>query len=115
MSWNIAKDDQTDTLCVTDWGQTLSFYNVTGKLLGKERQIGFSPLRARYFPKGEYILLCGTHRQCNLYTKEGIKLGMVGDQQNSWIWCCDVDPTGNFVVNVLQKKLLKKYGFSTLF
>lgn len=99
ISWNVPKDDQTDILCVTDWNQSLVFYSAAGKLLGKERNIGFDALRVRYFPKGEYILISGTNRICSLYTKEGIRLGLVGEQQNGWVWCCDVDPTGNFIVS----------------
>lgn len=85
------------TLCVTDWNQTLSFYNITGKLLGKERNIGFDALKVRYFPKN-YILICGTNKKCTMYTKEGIRLGIVGEERSSWVWCSDIDPNGKFVV-----------------
>lgn len=36
-----------------------------------------------------------------MYTKEGIKLGNVGEEGSSWVWCCDVDPTGKFVVRII--------------
>lgn len=98
ISWNPCKDDPNDVLCVTDWNNGLSFYTLGGKLIGKERQIGFDALRVRYFPKGEYILICGTNKGCNLYTRDGIKLGMICEQQNSWVWCCAPHPNGNFVV-----------------
>ncbi|KAJ8959436.1 hypothetical protein NQ318_022128 [Aromia moschata] len=97
ISWSTNKDDQTDTLCVTDWSKTLSFYTLGGKLVGKERNIGYEALRVRYFPHGEYILIGGLNKACVMYTKEGIKLGMIGDQQSSWVWCCEAHPSGNFV------------------
>ncbi|ERL84617.1 hypothetical protein D910_02045, partial [Dendroctonus ponderosae] len=97
ISWSTFKGDQTDILCVTDWNKVLCFYTLGGKLVGKERSIGYNALRVRYFPKGDYILISGLNKCCKLYTREGIKLGMIGDQQNSWIWCCEADPTGNFV------------------
>lgn len=99
LSWNNSKDEPSETLCVTDWNQTLSFYNLAGQLLGKERNIGFNGIRVRYFPKSEFVLVCGTNKACSMFTREGIKLGMVGEQQNSWMWCCDIDPRGNFVVS----------------
>lgn len=110
LSWSTFKDDQTDTLCVTDWNKTLSFYTLGGKMVGKERNLGFEPLRVRYFSRGEYILIGGLNKACLMFTREGIRLGMVGDQQNSWIWCCEAHPTGNFIVcknneNIENKKL----------
>ncbi|XP_050311771.1 intraflagellar transport protein 122 homolog [Anthonomus grandis grandis] len=95
--WSTWKDDPGDTLCVTDWNKTLSFYTLGGKLVGKERGLGYNALRVRYFPKGDYILMGGLNKCCKLYTREGIKLGMIGEQQQSWVWCCEADPTGNYV------------------
>ncbi|XP_066148433.1 intraflagellar transport protein 122 homolog isoform X1 [Euwallacea fornicatus] len=97
IAWNTNKGDQSDTLCVTDWNKTLSFYTLGGKLVGKERSLGYNALRVRYFPQGDYILISGLNKCCKLYTREGIKLGMIGEPQNSWIWCCEADPTGSFV------------------
>lgn len=67
-------------------------------MVGKERIIGFDALRVKYFPKGEYILICGTNKACALYTKDGIRLSTVGDQQDSWVWCTAVHPNMNYVV-----------------
>ncbi|CAH1119744.1 unnamed protein product [Phaedon cochleariae] len=97
LNWNTNKEDQTDTLCVTDWGKTLSFYTLGGKMIGKERNIGYEALRVRYFPHGDFILTGGLNMACTMYTKDGIKLGVIGDIQNSWVWCCEAHPNGNFV------------------
>ncbi|KAG5888430.1 hypothetical protein JTB14_020205 [Gonioctena quinquepunctata] len=97
LSWSTNKEDQTDTLCVTDWSKTLAFYTLGGKLVGKERNLGYEALRVRYFPQGNFVLIGGLNRACTMYTKDGIKLGMIGDPQNAWVWCCEAHPNGNFV------------------
>ena len=37
--------------------------------------------------QGEYLMIGGSNKACLLYTKDGVKLGTVGEQ-NSWVWCC---------------------------
>lgn len=101
LSWNPNKDDSNDTLCVADWGKSLSFYTLGGKLVGKERNLGYEALRVRYFPHGNFLLIAGLNKACMMYTKEGILLGMIGDQQKAWIWCCEAHPSGNYVVRYL--------------
>lgn len=94
-------------MCVTDWNKTLSFYTLGGKLIGKERQIGFDALRVSYFTKGEYILISGTNKMCNMYTRDGIRLGCIGEQQNAWVWCCAPHPNGNYIVYILFTCMLQ--------
>jgi len=67
------------------------------KKIGKERQLGFDPCCVSYFSKGEYLLVAGANK--HLYTKEGVKLGVIGDQQ-SWVWCCEARPDSSFVVRI---------------
>ncbi|XP_022909973.2 intraflagellar transport protein 122 homolog [Onthophagus taurus] len=115
LSWSTLRDD-VDTLCVTDFNKTLSFYTLGGKLVGKERNIGFDALKVSYFPKGEYILISGTNKCCNMYTKDGIKLGVIADQQESWVWCTAVHPSSNFVAIGCQDGTLAYYqlNFNTV-
>jgi len=94
------REENYDILCVTDWGQSLSFYTMGGRLVGKERNIGFDPLCVSYFNKGEYLLIGGSNRLCTLMTRDGIKLGTVGDEQPSWVWCCSARPDSSFVVRL---------------
>ncbi|KDR19634.1 hypothetical protein L798_06155, partial [Zootermopsis nevadensis] len=110
------EDNYCDILCVTDWGQTLSFYTMGGKLVGKERNIGFDPLCVNYFNKGEYLLIGGSNRLCTLMTRDGIKLGSVGDEQPSWVWCCAARPDSSFVAVGCQDGTLAYYQliFSTV-
>jgi intraflagellar transport protein 122 len=94
------REENHDILCVTDWGQSLSFYTLGGKMVGKERNIGFDPLCVSYFNKGEYLLVGGSNRLCTLMTRDGIKLGTVGDEQASWVLCCSARPDSSFVVRL---------------
>lgn len=65
----------------------------------KERNLGFDPLCVSYMSKGEYILVSGSNKSCVLLTREGIRLGIVGDQQQSWVWCCAARPDFSYVVS----------------
>uniref|UniRef100_A0A674PJN6 Intraflagellar transport protein 122 homolog n=1 Tax=Takifugu rubripes TaxID=31033 RepID=A0A674PJN6_TAKRU len=97
IAWNPSKDEHNDILAVTDWGQKLSFYQLSGKQIGKDKFLTFDPCCISYFPKGEYIVLAGSDKQASLYTKDGVRLGTIGEQ-NSWVWTCHVKPDSNFVV-----------------
>ncbi|XP_069671472.1 intraflagellar transport protein 122 homolog [Periplaneta americana] len=116
IAWSPAKEENSDVLCITDWGQTLSFYTMGGKLIGKERNIGFDPLCVSYFNKGEYLLIGGSDRVCTLMTRDGIKLGIVGDEQPSWVWCCSARPDSSFVAVGCQDGTIAYYQliFSTV-
>uniref|UniRef100_A0AAY5E800 Intraflagellar transport protein 122 homolog n=1 Tax=Electrophorus electricus TaxID=8005 RepID=A0AAY5E800_ELEEL len=97
IAWNPSKDDHHDILAVADWGQRLSFYQLSGKQIGKERQLNFDPCCVSYFSKGEYIVMGGSDKQASLYTKDGVRLGTI-TEQNSWVWTCRVKPDSNYVV-----------------
>uniref|UniRef100_A0A668W102 Intraflagellar transport protein 122 homolog n=1 Tax=Oreochromis aureus TaxID=47969 RepID=A0A668W102_OREAU len=84
IAWNPSKDEHNDILAVADWGQKLSFYQLSGK-------------------------------QASLYTKDGVRLGTIGEQ-NSWVWTCRVKPDSNFVVLGCQDGTIACYQliFSTV-
>ncbi|XP_055948629.1 intraflagellar transport protein 122 homolog isoform X1 [Argiope bruennichi] len=114
--WSPIKDSSGDhVLAVVDWGQTLSFYNTTGKQVGRERGLGFDPLRVTYFSNGEYIIICGTNRKCSLYTKEGVFVGDICEQE-SWVWCCATKDDSTHVAIGTQDGIASYYevGFSTV-
>nr|CAD7429322.1 unnamed protein product [Timema monikensis] len=87
-----------------------------GKLVGKERNLGFDPLCATFFNKGEYLLLGGSNRLCTLMTKDGVKLGTVGDEQSSWVWSCAARPDSSYVAVGCQDGTIAYYQllFSTV-
>ena len=39
LSWNPGTDEAYDVLCVTDWGQNVSFYSLSGKLKATLRKV----------------------------------------------------------------------------
>ncbi|XP_008073019.1 intraflagellar transport protein 122 homolog isoform X3 [Carlito syrichta] len=113
--WNPSREEHHDILAVADWGQKLSFYHLSGKQIGKDRPLNFDPCCISYFTKGEYILLGGSDKQVSLFTKDGMRLGTVGEQ-TSWVWTCKVKPDSNYVVVGCQDGTISFYQliFSTV-
>ncbi|NWQ60244.1 IF122 protein, partial [Neopipo cinnamomea] len=115
VSFFFGRDERNDILAVADWGQKLSFYHLSGKQIGKDRELSFDPCCVSYFTKGEYLLLGGSDRQVSLFTKDGVRLGTLGEQ-NSWVWTCKVKPDSNYVVIGCQDGTISFYQliFSTV-
>ncbi|KFZ65971.1 Intraflagellar transport protein 122, partial [Podiceps cristatus] len=113
--WNPSRDERNDILAVADWGQKLSFYQLSGKQIGKDRMLNFDPCCLSYFTKGEYILLGGSDKQVSLFTKDGVRLGTIGEQ-SSWVWTCKVKPDSNYVAVGCQDGTISFYQliFSTV-
>ncbi|XP_058499501.1 intraflagellar transport protein 122 homolog isoform X2 [Solea solea] len=109
------RDEHNDILAVADWGQKLSFYQLSGKQIGKDRTLTYDPCCVSYFSKGEYIVMGGSDKQASLYTKDGVRLGTIGEQ-NAWVWTCRVKPDSNFVVLGCQDGTIACYQliFSTV-
>ncbi|CAL1605566.1 unnamed protein product [Knipowitschia caucasica] len=117
IAWNPSKDEHNDILAVADWGQKLSFYQLSGKQIGKDRTLNYDPCCLSYFSKGEYIVMGGSDKQVSLYTKDGVRLGPIGEQ-SSWVWTCGVKPDQgmNYVVLGCQDGTISCYHliFSTV-
>uniref|UniRef100_A0A8C8EAN4 Intraflagellar transport protein 122 homolog n=1 Tax=Otus sunia TaxID=257818 RepID=A0A8C8EAN4_9STRI len=113
--WNPSREERNDILAVADWGQKLSFYQLSGKQIGKDRTLNFDPCCVSYFTKGEYILLGGSDKQVSLFTKDGVRLGTIGEQ-SSWVWTCKVKPDSNYVAVGCQDGTISFYQliFSTV-
>ncbi|PVD24347.1 hypothetical protein C0Q70_14828 [Pomacea canaliculata] len=115
LAWNPSRDEQYDILAVADWAQRLSFYQLSGKQIGKDRQLNYDPCCLKWFSKGEYVVIGGANKQCTLYTKEGVNLGLIAEQK-SWAWACAVKPNSSHVVVGCQDGTLAFYQlmFSTV-
>ncbi|XP_074646999.1 intraflagellar transport protein 122 homolog [Tubulanus polymorphus] len=115
VEWNPSRDEPYDILAVADWGQKLAFFQLSGKQIGKERNLGYDPCSVGWFSKGEYVTVGGSDKQCSLYTKEGVRLGTVSEH-NSWVWCCKVKPDSNYVAVGCQDGTIAYYQliFSTV-
>ncbi|XP_062492195.1 intraflagellar transport protein 122 homolog isoform X3 [Pezoporus occidentalis] len=113
--WNPSREERNDILAVADWGQKLSFYQLSGKQIGKDRMLNFDPCCVSYFTKGEYILLGGSDKQVSLFTKDGVRLGTIGEQ-SSRVWTCRVKPDSNYVAVGCQDGTISFYQliFSTV-
>ncbi|POM68521.1 Intraflagellar Transport Protein [Phytophthora palmivora] len=97
LAWSPAhEDDSTDILAVGCWDRTLSFYSPSGVMQGKARKLAFNPTSLAYFSKGKYLLVGGSNRKAGLYTKDGIFLVGICEQE-SWVWAIKSRPKTNFV------------------
>lgn len=75
-------------------------------MVGKERNLNFDPLCSSYFPDGEFLIVSGCNKSIQLFTKEGVKLGILGEIHDSWIWTIAVHPQGTSIVIFYTQKLL---------
>jgi len=66
--------------------------------VGKDRQLDYDPCFVSWFSKGEYVVAGGSNRQCNIYSREAVQLGVVGEL-SSWVWSAEVRPDANCVVS----------------
>ncbi|KYN08527.1 PREDICTED: intraflagellar transport protein 122 homolog [Cyphomyrmex costatus] len=97
LSWNPLQDDAMDVLCIAEWNGVISFYTIGGEAIRRERSFSFTPLKITHFPEGQYLLVCGSNKQCLLMTHEGIQLVNVGGTFSSWVWSCAVHPTASHI------------------
>lgn len=98
ITWNPINSNNADIICIADWNQTISFYTLGGQIVGKERQLGFDPLSVTCFPDSDFIVVSGCNKAIQLFTKDGIRLGTLGDPMNSWIWTTAIHPSGTSMV-----------------
>jgi hypothetical protein len=76
----------------------------------KERKLKFDPTQVNWFSKGEYMIVSGADKQCSLYTKEGVKLGLIAEKE-SWVLCAKQKPDSNYVVRM--SLIFDSYGCKT--
>ncbi|XP_001602472.1 intraflagellar transport protein 122 homolog [Nasonia vitripennis] len=97
LAWSPAREDPTDIICIGEWSGVLSFYTISGKLIGRERNLNFVPLKMIYFPSGQYIIISGSNKQCILLSHDGIQLATIGNTFTSWTWSYAVHPESSHV------------------
>jgi intraflagellar transport protein 122 len=91
LSFSPSREEGVDVLAVGSWDQRLSFYSLSGKQLGKDKELKFDPTCVSYFSNGEYLLVSGSDRTAGLYTKDGtflVKICDLGD----WVWAVRARP-----------------------
>jgi len=99
LAWNPVppKAEPTDVLVVGSWDQTLSFYKVSGQEYGKQHQLEYDPCGIDFFSNGDYFVMGGTNHKVQLWSREGVMLGDLGERDD-WIWSVAVRPRQNNVV-----------------
>eukprot|EP01061_Rhynchopus_euleeides_P016277 TRINITY_DN27556_c0_g1_i1.p1 TRINITY_DN27556_c0_g1~~TRINITY_DN27556_c0_g1_i1.p1 ORF type:complete len:1234 (+),score=571.29 TRINITY_DN27556_c0_g1_i1:232-3933(+) len=85
LTWNPSREEAFDILAVGCWDQTLSFYHLSSKQIGRDRHLGFDPCCVSYFSNGEYILIGGSDKKVSLWTKEGVRLSTIAEVDD-WVW-----------------------------
>ncbi|XP_065909716.1 intraflagellar transport protein 122 homolog [Dysidea avara] len=112
VSWNPSKD-HSDILTVCDWNQKLSFFQPSGRQVGKERTLGYDPCFLDYFLDGEYMLIGGSNKQVSVYTKEGTMLFPVEQQKgNAWVMAAKLTPDQIHIITAAQDGTLIYYDIS---
>ena len=103
LSWTVIAG--TDVLTVSDWKQRISFYNVSGKQIGKDRILDFDPVCICHDYENSAFIIGGSDKTLTLWTSEGIKLAPIGVEED-WIWSCKVRPNQNQIAFATQGTLL---------
>ncbi|XP_015789085.1 intraflagellar transport protein 122 homolog [Tetranychus urticae] len=96
-----SKDDETITFATADWSKSLTFFDISGKQLGKDRPLGFEPLSLQSFSNGDYLIISGTNREAILHSKDGITIGSI-HKDSGWIWAAKPSPDGSKVAMSTQ-------------
>jgi len=96
LSWNPSREEPFDILAVGCWDQTLSFYHLSGKPIGRDRVLDFDPCTLAYFSNGEYLCVGGSDRKVALWTREGVRLNVIAEMED-WVWAARQRPKQNFV------------------
>ena len=96
LAWNPAPDEPYDVLAVGCWDSSLSYYQLSGAQIGKDKDLGYDPCTLSYFSNGEYLTVGGTDRKVALCTKEGTRLTTIAERDN-WVWCARPRPKQNFI------------------
>jgi intraflagellar transport protein 122 len=96
LNWCISQELDCNILAVADWSQRLSFFQATGKQIGKDKLLDYDPCSINYFGAGEYIILGGSDKEVTLWTGEGIKIGSVC-KTDGWVWSCRAKPNQPYI------------------
>mgnify|MGYP000585963297 FL=1 len=112
LEWNPVKtEDSSCRLAVGCWDETLSFWDGQGKQIGVEKELGFDPCCMNFFGNGEFLVIGGSDKKVTLWTKDGVKLGVIGEGKD-WFWSCKVRPKHNCVAVGSNEGTISMYQLS---
>jgi intraflagellar transport protein 122 len=95
LNWCPKEGQETNVLAVADWSQRLSFFEATGRQVGKDRQLNYDPCSVNHFGTGDYVLMGGSNKKVQLWTCEGILVDEVC-QREGWVWSCKAQPNSPY-------------------
>jgi intraflagellar transport protein 122 len=87
LNWCPKEGLENNVLAVADWSQRISFFEASGRQVGKDRQLNFDPCCVSHFGNGEYVIMGGSNKKVQLWTCEGIMVDEVC-QKEGWVWSC---------------------------
>jgi intraflagellar transport protein 122 len=96
LEWNPTKGENDAQLLVGCWDETLSLWDIEGKQIGTEKNLGFDPCSISFYPNGEFFALGGSDKNVTIWTKELVCLGTIC-KQTDWIWSVRVRPKANCI------------------
>ncbi|XP_027848854.1 intraflagellar transport protein 122 homolog [Aphis gossypii] len=108
ITWLSSRYNEDDILCITDWGQKLSFFNKYGSETSKNKNISLEALTIKTLCNDSYLLIGGCKGKCGIFSIEGIKLTEFEDK-HSWIWASSVHPHSKFLALGCQDGTLAYY------
>lgn len=80
--------------------------------IGKDHPLDFDPCFFSYSIDGDFFFIGGSNKITSFYSKEGVKLGTLGEPQNSWIWSCQSRPGGKEIVITCDDGTILCYNVS---
>ncbi len=93
----------------TEWiSQTIFYVNQPENPVFSTQQTSFNQFQPVFFQ-----MIGGSNKSVVLYTKDGVKLGNVGDQ-DSWIWCCAARPGNSFGIGIILGKGMRFFSLENL-
>eukprot|EP00873_Tetraselmis_striata_P015075 jgi/Tetstr1/435339/TSEL_024257.t1 len=115
IAWNPSPDEPYDVLAVGSWDGMLSYYQLSGVQIGKDKELGYDPCTLSFFSNGEYLCMGGSDRKVALCTKEGTRLTTIAEREN-WVWCGCPRPKQNFIAVGCEDGTIAMYQliFSTV-
>jgi intraflagellar transport protein 122 len=106
--FNPNRDDGSDVLCVGSWDRRLSFYQLNGKQIGRDKELTFDPCCVSYFINGDYLLVSGSDKKAGLYTKDGTFLVALAEGQD-WMWAVRQRPKQNAITLCTNDGVISSY------
>ena len=115
LAWNPSRYESYDVLTVGCFDGTISFYQLSGVQVGKEKKIGYDPLSLSYSTDGEFLYVGGTNNKVQLHSKDGTFLANTAEM-DTWIWCVRSRPRHNFIAVGCEDGTIAVYqiSFSTV-